>query len=294
MKVLIIALDSLDYDRVVNGNFKHLKQKEYGGIKININPLTTPIIWASFLTGEQPHKHGVIKDRKWNNSFIEKIRELFIKLGLNRIKSLEKLGVHMLKLCGFKQNPIFAALSKNTAVIFDCAEKYIALNIPSYNEDRSRQEFKKEMFYCLENVEKREEIERKAWIAFESEKQQALELLRKNWNLFMVHFYLPDIIQHIFWFDNLKMNQLYDKMDETVKELKSYVNEENCLVLIVSDHGQKKGIHTPVGFYSSNKPLSKRPKEIFDFHNLISGYLYGYSREDIEKVKTHLKELGYI
>lgn len=294
MRVLIIALDSLDYDIVVRGNFKHLKQKEYGWIKISINPLTTPLIWASFLTGESPRKHGVMKDRKWDNPFIERIRGLFIKLGLNRMKSLENTGVYLLKQSGFEQKPVFSTLDKNDTVIFDYAKKYIALNVPSYNEDKSRQEFKKDMFYSLEDPKKREEIERNAWTAFRGEKQRALDLLREDWNLFMVHFYIPDIIQHIFWFDDSKMNELYEEMDKTVKEMKSNISEGECLVLIVSDHGQKKGVHTPVGFYSSNRPLSQRPKEIFDFHKLISEYLRGYSKEDIEKVKAHLKELGYI
>ena len=60
MKVLIIALDGLEFDIVKRYELRNLRQKVYGKIELNnFKKIYTPIIWASFITGLPPEKHGV-------------------------------------------------------------------------------------------------------------------------------------------------------------------------------------------------------------------------------------------
>ena len=61
-KILIIALDGLEYTYIDQGNYPHIKQQEYGTVKVpvtEIDEASTPIIWSSFVTGEQPEIHGI-------------------------------------------------------------------------------------------------------------------------------------------------------------------------------------------------------------------------------------------
>jgi len=45
--------------------------------------------------------------------------------------------------------------------------------------------------------------------------------------------------------------------------------ENDDIILIVSDHGQKKGLHTDYGFYSSNIKLYLENPKISDFKDII-------------------------
>lgn len=57
MKVVILAINGLDYDMMVR--FKTLRQTEFGKVDYTNVPLITTIVWASFITGLYPKDHGV-------------------------------------------------------------------------------------------------------------------------------------------------------------------------------------------------------------------------------------------
>jgi len=81
-RICIIALDALEYDLVEESGLESIKQLEYGKIDISIfRDLATPIIWASFVSGKPPEKHGLdIKAiSHWRSSVIDKLRRLSIK-----------------------------------------------------------------------------------------------------------------------------------------------------------------------------------------------------------------------
>ena len=108
----------------------------------------------------------------------------------------------------------------------------------------------------------------------------------------MVHFFLPDVIQHILWYREDEIRKLHMEMDETAHLIEKCVGE-NALVIFVSDHGQKRGLHTPYGFYSCNQKLNLHEPKITDFADIIKRELGAPTKNEIEQVKKKLEKLGY-
>ena len=132
-----------------------------------------------------------------------------------------------------------------------------------------------------------------AWKVFEEKKEETLHALTQDWNLFMVHFYVLDPLQHLFWHDNELIGKAYAKLDDTVKSIEDRIKDVEHLLLIVSDHGHKKGMHTPYGFHSCNQKLGLKNVKITDFAGIIRRCLGLPTREEELRVYKHLKSLGY-
>ena len=60
----------------------------------------------------------------------------------------------------------------------------------------------------------------------------------------------------------------YMKFNEFVGKLKEKLSDDT-LVFIISDHGQKNGLHTNYGFYSSNIKLGVKNPKISDFKEIL-------------------------
>ena len=93
-------------------------------------------------------------------------------------------------------------------------------------------------------------------------------LLEKDWDVAMQYFFLLDGIQHVFFQNKLKIMDHYMKFNTFVADLSKKLDDD-VVILIISDHGQKKGVHTDYGFYSSNKKLGLDNPKINDFKDLI-------------------------
>ena len=62
MRVLILGIDALEYNRVEEWDLKHLKQLEYGKTIVPIyetvgEPVTL-VVWPCFITGKEPEEMG--------------------------------------------------------------------------------------------------------------------------------------------------------------------------------------------------------------------------------------------
>jgi len=294
--IMIIAFDSMDYDVVNQGHFPHLKQKEYGKVEIEfakeINDLKTPIIWASFITGKQPSDHGVTEPvkLKWKN--LEGLMRLSQKIGLHRSEiiyhALLNLGTKTWRYTkrNFKK--------KGIKTIFDFAPSRV-ISLPSYNEEIINAELKELLKRALSDSRWKAQLKRGAFAVFYKKKQEVLAYLENiDWSILMVHFFITDLIQHCFFFNETVINDLYNVMDETVKEI-SAKTPANCWILIISDHGQKRGLHTKDAFYSSNQILGLKSPKITDFYSLVKKKIFSNSKiqSEREKIKEHLKSLGY-
>lgn len=87
-RVVILGLNALEHDLVEKFDLRNLKQKEYGKIALrDFKLIITPTIWASFITGLPPERHKVYGILKWENTFLENLKRLSIKLGLDKIKN---------------------------------------------------------------------------------------------------------------------------------------------------------------------------------------------------------------
>ena len=80
----------------------------------------------------------------------------------------------------------------------------------------------------------------------------------------MEYFWFLDGIQHVYFKNIKKIAKYYVILDNFVGKLRKRVDNET-LILIVSDHGQKKGMHTSYGFYSVNKKLDLKNPKLIDF-----------------------------
>jgi predicted AlkP superfamily phosphohydrolase/phosphomutase len=283
-------LDALEYELVEEGDFPNLKQKEYGKIILTARKLATPLIWASFITGKTPEEAGIIDTAKWDSRFVQKLKKFLFNIGLSRLisgkgKYLERLGFRKVA---------YSKADLNVSTIFDLVEKSFAISVPSYNEMPMHREIGRELWEAIGNRELEKRVEEKAWRFFNQKKNKLFEILDGDWQLLMTHFFVTDVLQHMWWYREDYIRDLYGKMDKLVGEIKGKVNDKNTLVLVISDHGQKKGLHTPYGFYSCNQVLELKNPKMTDFSKIIEGKLGLPSKEDLEKVKEHLKALGYI
>jgi len=274
----ILALDALEYELVEEFNLENIKQLEYGKIDIsNFKDLATPVIWASFISGLPPEEHGL--DIKaiphWRSSVIDKLRQLSIKIGLDRIKGKGRL----LELIGFEHRPFYEEMITDfrisqTETFFDIIPNAKALSVPPYQEwiDPKTQLFLRQ---AIDNEEKLGAFEEHVLQIFERKRKKGLKTIKEgDWNLFMTHFMLTDLLGHIYAGNKTKMFGVYIKAEQLVEEVKELIGDET-LLLIVSDHGMKPigkgtfGEHSDHGFYSSNFPLSLEKPKMTDFFPLI-------------------------
>lgn len=294
MRVCVIGYDALEYDLVEKYKLSHLRQKEYGRVEINTGMLSTPTIWTSFITGLLPSGHGV-KGLRWENATLEKFRQLIINIKLNRIyersrfllktvgKGLDHVGI----------NTRFPSVKGRVPTIFDYAQHPIDISVPCYSNVSKLEELSHELAKRLGNPIGEKHVLRKAWEMFREKKRECLDKLGNDWDLFMVHFWLADAVQHLRWYREDQINELYEELDDTTRLFKERINKKETLVLIVSDHGQKKGLHTPHGFYSCSEKLNLKNPKITDFADIIRKKLGVPSKRDIEKIKERLRRLGY-
>lgn len=281
-RICILALDALEYDLIEGFNLENIKQREYGKIDIRMfKDLATPIIWASFISGLPPEKHGldIRAIPHWHSSVIDKLRQLSIKIGLDRIKGKGRI----LELVGFEHRPFYEEMIaefkyRKIETLFDIIPNSKALSVPPYQK-WIHPETQLFLRHAIEKEEKLSAFEEHVWGIFEQKRRKCLKIIQEgNWKLFMTHFMFTDLLGHIYAGNPTKMFGIYIKAEQLVEEAKKIIGDET-LLLIVSDHGMKTigegtfGEHSDHGFYSSNIPLILENPKITDFFPLIAKIL---------------------
>lgn len=293
-RVCIIGLDALEHDLVEEWNLEELKQEEYGKIDLPVDSknVFTPVIWTSFITGKLPEEHGINSDRKWSSGFLNSLGNLKKKMvrdfGLDIFPSW--MNHNLADGIGFEVRPIRRE-DHGLDTIFDLFGNTVAISIPGYNIDEDGLEVRN---LCTAGRKGggRGKAKERALELFEKRKSEALEKIGGQWKVFMVYFYYLDILQHIFYYDEEFIKEMYAKASDFVKKLKERIDDKT-LFLIVADHGMKDGKHSNYGFYSTNKKLNLGKTELTSFFPLINKLLGGPKREKEEEIKKHLEELGY-
>lgn len=280
-RVCILALDALEYNLVEEFDLREIKQVEYGKIDLAMfKVVVTPLIWASFITGQSPEKHGINLDpvSRWRNPVIQRLRQLSIKLKLNEAKGMS-ICAHLLKMSGFREIPwderfVEDFRDRKVKTIFDMVPNAVALSVPPYQRWMDP-ETRLTMKQALENIGQMSHYENRVWRVFEEKKRKYLSLLRETeWNLFMAHFMFTDLLGHAFAGNLTKMFKVYAEAEKLAGQVRKIVGKES-LLLIVSDHGMKPirngilGDHSDHGFYSSNTELGLRKPRMTDFFDVI-------------------------
>lgn len=258
-RICILAFDGLEAEYVERWGHENLLQ-EVHGIYPSSSKLNSIQLWTSFLTGLPPHKHG---------------QYLFIERSFRpKSELLRKIGKAVLGRF-LKGRP--PSVKGKMQTIFEYARRPLPFNVLCYNEKPEQFELrlKYDLGKTIGDVDKSIRAFHD-WMEF-SEKLagefQSL-LVTKEWDLAMTHFWFTDLIGHLFGKSWLRMRMAYGFADFIAKCIADVLREED-LILIVSDHGMKKGMHTDHGFYSFNKEVDFRPRRIEDFHYFVRGMLDG-------------------
>jgi predicted AlkP superfamily pyrophosphatase or phosphodiesterase len=277
MKTFILAVDGLEYDLVKKWRLKGLQQKVYGQIDVsNFKHLLTPIIWASFITGELPKRHRVTS--WWTFSSNPQVDHMFhwirYKIPIMRSISQWKLR-RLLKLFRLNVRPpgLNDLQRKGLKTIFDYASKPIVIDVPSYNERPStRERYSKAMDKGIVSYEK------EIWRIHYDRVKRIMDKLNIEWDLFMAWIDLADQMGHLYIGKNkLKMLKTYISLDILAHQIRQNLTS-NTLFLIVSDHGMelsREGYpeHSNRAFYSFNIDLEWRPLSITDYADFIKSLL---------------------
>lgn len=276
--VCVTAFDGLEYDLVEEFNLEKTKQSEYGKIDVHLfKELATPIIWASFITGVPPEKHGMDDLIAWRNPALQKLRQISIKLKLNRIKGKGKL----FELLGFKHGVFYDIMveefkHRKAKTFFDIIPNSKALSVPPYQQ-WINEETRCLMKQAIDNPRRIDALEDYLWKVFERKKEKCLKIIgRRDWNLFMVHFMFTDLLGHVYAGNSARIFEVYIEVERFIEDVKKILPKE-ALHLVVSDHGMKTigegtyGEHSDHGFYSSNVKLGLVNPKITDFFDLVTG-----------------------
>lgn len=293
-RVCIVAFDSLDFQLIERYNSTNMKQKDFGKVDLTDfmryrGMLSTPTIWTSFITGLPPEDHKVI-GWTWSNPILDALKIWSIKLGLGRIFTRSKGLIRFVSRMTY-ENKYVPNIKGRVPTFFDYARNPVDIDVPCYSVDAYEEE-RRELTYGLGNPTVERKVVEKAWRTFKKKKEKVFDALKGDWDLLMVHFYLPDIVQHLLWYREEEIEKLYAEMDNTAKAIKKIVGE-STFTLFISDHGQEKGLHTPNAFYSCNEKVDLLNPKITDFSDIVRRKLGAPSRREIEKVKGRLLELGY-
>ncbi|KXB03938.1 hypothetical protein AKJ47_01365 [candidate division MSBL1 archaeon SCGC-AAA261G05] len=243
----------------------------------DFDTLLTPTIWASFITGEPPEKHGVgFWWRASDNDFIDSIVH-WVKYNVPLIKDfnpklLEKLG----NIAGLKdRTPNKKDLNdRGLSTIFDQASNPIALFIPSYNEPTEiRRRYREALNESVSAYE------RELWRVHRERVRAIFENINSEWDLFMVWLDIADQIGHIHDYESfkgrIKFMKTYFSLNNLVGQIKKALDEE-VIFMIVSDHGtdlSPEGHHLDEAFFSINQEVAWEPNTILDYSPFVKGLL---------------------
>ena len=292
MRVLILGIDALEHSLVEKWDLKHLKQKEYGKIIVPIyeaggEPVTL-VVWPCFITGKEPEEMGFdspILYRQPLKVFLDKIFfpvSSFIKNDSDTVKDesinfktsrkqkiISRFNFLSMK-AGFGRYPTEKDIKAPT--FFDNENiKTVRFHIPVYDESHTLEDHcnpRNNVIAALGDKSLRKEFDTRLLQEFKDRSKELLDVINDDWDLCMQYFYVLDGIQHVFFKNKLKIMSFYMRFNEFVGKVKEIVSDDT-MILVISDHGQKNGLHTKYGFYSCNKKLGLNNPKISDFKDII-------------------------
>jgi len=284
-----LGIDALEYDLVEEWDLKNLKQEEYGKTELPLLPSQEPatvIIWPCFITGKMPQEMGYTTIHTFPfiiqeivDSFSPIIRKILVNYEAQDITEkkkgkqqlLDRLATLLNKL-NLSHSPSRKDIRADT--IFDNKDiNSIHLHVPVYDND-AFPAYRGNAVKAIEDKLYRPVMEIECYNGFKKRSLEVFKWLERKdkWELFMQYFFALDEIQHVFYNHPKKIAKFYIMFDEFVGKVREKIDDDT-LLLIVSDHGQHKGIHTTHGFYSVNKPLGLKSPKLIDFRWRIEDIL---------------------
>jgi len=304
VRVFVFCVDALEYNFVKDRPYPNLKQKHFYKVDIpreamsitesgRITPYT-PVIWEIIFTGKIKQTKPEPKSEvvHWNNQFMNWINsKKSVKSTYNFLvrKGFVKAGLP--ERIGFKRKDIlqdketFVSKSIKPIIIHNPLKADIKwAGIPLHRT-----------YYPFSKIaESRVEV-------FNKEMQETLDQLDYDWDLFVVYTKLLDVIGHLFWKLDEKVETYYQMVDDFAGKIREALYDEDVMV-ILSDHGMRSeeetikqgGQHSYHLFASFSHNVDEfLPLTITYFNKIIGGFLQ-QGLKDKEIIMKRLKELGYI
>jgi len=234
--MIILAIDALEYEKVIEFGCDNLKQEFFG--KTDITEFSEPrtmVLWSSFITGENKEKEvlGEGNQEMWNKRF-----------------------------------PV-------NETVFSKFDDPCVIDLPGFSYNLEAHEESRKLlkdFFMTEDKDKKEEIKKAynedAFSHHRAVKEEFMKALESNHDFILGYFSVIDVIGHLNFGNNIMMKMLYKEMDEIAGMLRSKGGD----LIILSDHGMKAlgmfGDHSEYGFWSTNFEDLEEPK-ITEFRKVI-------------------------
>ena len=286
-RLLILGLDALEYDIVTRFRFKAFMQRDYGKIDLTRYryKLITPWLWSIIISGHvdtgithfvayENRLIGFIARIATHHLLYKKVERFFESI--RRRKGGGRGTAYMLHKIGVRIRPM-GKQDLKVRTIFEEIPNSIAISVPGYN--LWREQFLLDLYYpltqCIGDKELTKKRLRLQWM-LERKKKIMLEklLMGNDWSIIMAHFYITDVVGHLYWNKPIMLIETYKIVSRWVTRWKRMLEarHRDAWVLIVSDHGMRGGLHTDHAFWSSNFVLKRKPSRLTDYYNIILSY----------------------
>jgi predicted AlkP superfamily phosphohydrolase/phosphomutase len=257
-KVLVIGLDGATFDLILpwvkEGKLPHIGKMMTRGVWGELASVIQPVsaaAWTSFMTGNNPGKHGIFGFRKHNQGTYS---ESFVNGTLIKTKTLWRFLQENGKKAVVMNVPITYPPEDIDATII------CGMDTPTTNSDYTRPAALKEEIRRLTNGEYKIHQHFGGYLTNDARRFKALKdilstitvrarvaehlIQTKPWDFCVVKFDNPDQVQHYYWKhledENSKFKDaildVYIHLDDMIGRLTQYA-DENTAVIIVSDHG---------------------------------------------------------
>jgi len=236
LKLVILALDGLEYDYVTKFCYKQLQQDTFG--KTDISAFELPrsvILWSSFLAGKNKEKELVATQDFWHASL--PITETFFTAAKNPLA---------IDVPGFTYT--------------------------HEQHDRERANMKE---FFEGNTIRIEDYDKHVFAHHLKVKEQFFAALQEDkHDVIMAYFSVADVIGHLSFGITPKMRMIYQELDDIARTVKETYHGNVLIISDHGMFARGRfGDHTPYGFWSTNFPVSFTTPALTDFFKTLTALL---------------------
>lgn len=291
MRVFLFCVDALEYDFVKDRPFPHLKQKQFFKIPIPRRAMTilkdgttipyTPIIWKAIFTGkvEQTKPKPMRAFFPWESralnwlkskQIVDSVYALILERGIVKPGFPKRLG--------FKRKN---HLAEDRETFISISKKPIIVHNP----------LKSDVRWGSKEFDPKETLEYTMNVFQDKRRETLLKLSKENWDLFIVYDKLLDVVGHLFWQMDRRVETYYRIVDDFAGEIQGNLSPEDVMI-IVSDHGMEPlkgtkhrgGDHSRHAYASfSHKNEVPQPLKITDFYQITCDLLQQNARSILQE-----------
>ncbi len=268
-RILVVAFDGLDYERIQEYGLTHIPQKEFGRIDndTGIRSRKTAELFTSFITGETWEEHGVVGLKKSEQDGKEPIVERMLHMTPATIK--DRLHFNTLQTLLERVRPESEHYTRDDiqiTTIFDDIPGSQAVNMPVYSNNTylARMLIGYEIGFGTETVRRDLEAEHT------QRRKETFDAIEREPPLVISHFFYPDTMQHLYPRNEDTLKTMYQRIDDLAAEISKAAQDRFDTVIFMSDHGiPTKDAHNTNAFYSCNADIGLNTPHITDFYDLL-------------------------